>query len=539
MKNSLLNNKRIAIIGGGPVGLTIARLLQIKGADVKVYERDINSLARVSGGTLDVHKNTGQKTFLAAGLLQKLFENSKPTGMCSIDLNGKLLITISPDKSKPEIDRPILRKILLESLLDNTVIWNANLKSISKIESAYELKFENGLSETADIVIATDGSRSKARKFVTDELPEETGTYVIQGEIKNLEKDCPKLYEIIRKNNLACVQDKKTIFLQNRSDGSACFYISFRKTEQWLLDIKLNYTNVDSVNQFLFKIFKDWNPLYHELFNASNEYKGFPLRVFNTNYKKKNQTEKVTLAGDAAHAMTPFGGMGVNMGLKDALLLTNNLTDNQFHSIEAAISDYEKKMNAYTKPIQTETSIADDRIHKDFEHAFYQMKNNIKNSILKVVQYVGLFFLLLTVGVFWGNYFSLSRSFDQFSLTEIITIAKNIVHNLAVPMRILSIATIILISITIYMYPVKKQKWFYFKIFSLMFFIFALLLTILFEVPINNQIMVWTKDNTPHNWQAIISRWQSINVLRTFFAVLSFLLFTASVIKPFQKNRNI
>lgn len=33
-----IKNKKIAIIGGGPGGLTIARLLQIKGADVKVYE---------------------------------------------------------------------------------------------------------------------------------------------------------------------------------------------------------------------------------------------------------------------------------------------------------------------------------------------------------------------------------------------------------------------------------------------------------------------------------------------------------------------
>ena len=31
----LLQNKKIAIIGGGPGGLTLARLLQCKGADVK------------------------------------------------------------------------------------------------------------------------------------------------------------------------------------------------------------------------------------------------------------------------------------------------------------------------------------------------------------------------------------------------------------------------------------------------------------------------------------------------------------------------
>ena len=45
----LINNKKIAIVGGGPGGLTLARLLQLKGADVKVYERDFDKHARVQG----------------------------------------------------------------------------------------------------------------------------------------------------------------------------------------------------------------------------------------------------------------------------------------------------------------------------------------------------------------------------------------------------------------------------------------------------------------------------------------------------------
>ena len=42
-----LEDKQIAIVGGGPGGLTLARLLQLKGANVKVYERDFNKEARV------------------------------------------------------------------------------------------------------------------------------------------------------------------------------------------------------------------------------------------------------------------------------------------------------------------------------------------------------------------------------------------------------------------------------------------------------------------------------------------------------------
>ncbi len=56
--NAILN-KKVAIVGGGPGGLTLARLLQLKGADVTVYERDISKEARVQGATLTCTKIPG------------------------------------------------------------------------------------------------------------------------------------------------------------------------------------------------------------------------------------------------------------------------------------------------------------------------------------------------------------------------------------------------------------------------------------------------------------------------------------------------
>jgi tetracycline resistance monooxygenase len=42
---------KIAILGAGPVGLTMAVLLQQQGMDVTVYERDKDPQARIWGGT--------------------------------------------------------------------------------------------------------------------------------------------------------------------------------------------------------------------------------------------------------------------------------------------------------------------------------------------------------------------------------------------------------------------------------------------------------------------------------------------------------
>ena len=69
----ILKDKKVAIIGAGPVGLTMARLLQQKGIDVSIYERDRNPQARIWGGTLDLHAGSGQQAMQQAGLLEKEF----------------------------------------------------------------------------------------------------------------------------------------------------------------------------------------------------------------------------------------------------------------------------------------------------------------------------------------------------------------------------------------------------------------------------------------------------------------------------------
>ena len=50
---------RIAIIGGGPGGLTLARILQKHGIHATVYEQEHSANARSQGGSLDLHRESG------------------------------------------------------------------------------------------------------------------------------------------------------------------------------------------------------------------------------------------------------------------------------------------------------------------------------------------------------------------------------------------------------------------------------------------------------------------------------------------------
>ena len=142
MNHQLLNNKKVAIIGAGPVGLTMARLLQQNNIDVIVYERDIDQQARIWGGTLDLHKNSGQEAMKKAGLLQTYYDLALPMGINFADEQGHILSTrkSTPQNQydNPEINRNALRKMLLDSLKSDTVIWDEKKMFVYATEAQLE-----------------------------------------------------------------------------------------------------------------------------------------------------------------------------------------------------------------------------------------------------------------------------------------------------------------------------------------------------------------------------------------------------------------
>lgn len=84
---------------GGPVGLMTAGLLQQRGVNVTVYERDLSPDARISGGTLDLHATTGQRALQAAGLLAAFYQLARPTPERAADRQGVVLRDEQPTEA--------------------------------------------------------------------------------------------------------------------------------------------------------------------------------------------------------------------------------------------------------------------------------------------------------------------------------------------------------------------------------------------------------------------------------------------------------
>jgi uncharacterized membrane protein len=148
----------------------------------------------------------------------------------------------------------------------------------------------------------------------------------------------------------------------------------------------------------------------------------------------------------------------------------------------------------------------------------------------KYIELITAMLLTLVSGVFWGTWFSLSRSMHVLPSETFITIGKAIMKNVAVPMSILMPASIVGLVILLFSSRKTRSVYFYCILAALIFFVAALIITLAVEVPIDNQIKTWSVDTIPTDWENIRNRWQQYHTARTFLTLTSILFFTTALI---------
>lgn len=384
---------KIAISGAGPGGLTLARILQRNGIPVTIFELDANAENRDQGGSLDLHPTTGQAALHAAGLMKEFRKFARPEGDCKklIRYDGKILWDENPQvpdentsqtkaangnqeaefeesedviDGRPEIDRVKLRAILVDSLEPGTIQWAKKLVKIEPTvtgskKSGYDLHFADGAVETGfDLVVGADGAWSKVRPLLTDVRPFYSGITGIELWANNVAETNPWLSEYTGNgSSFMFHKDRAVICQRNGSVGvkdSIRVLVSVRQPEDWSDACGIDWTNPAVAREELAeRYFGDCHPDIKKVIKETGDAlwvrKLYMLPVGLDWPGKKG----LTLVGDAAHLMTPFAGVGVNVAMTDAKVLGENIVSwwktragnmEGDEGLEAAVRDYEKEM---------------------------------------------------------------------------------------------------------------------------------------------------------------------------------------------------
>jgi len=372
----LIENKSVAIIGGGPGGLTLARLLQLNNADVKVYERDLNRSARVQGSPLDMHEDSGMAALKGAHLLEEFKQNFRPGADKTLIVNEQAAIFFSDHETKPdedfgnayfrpEIDRGPLRNMLLDSLKPGTVVWDSHFISMEAQNGGWLLHFKNGFSAYADLVIAADGANSRIRPYLTDLKPIYSGILMLEGNIDDAEINAPQIKSLIKNGKIMAFGNHKNLLLGQKGDGNLGFYASFRADENWAAESGLDFSDQKQMLEWFKNEYSEWNSIWYELFqNAAIPF--IPRPIYYMPLEQGWKTlPNLTLLGDAAHVMPPFAGEGANMAMLDALELSKCLTSDQFGTLQEAIAYYETEMRKRATEAIQESLENGDKMHSE------------------------------------------------------------------------------------------------------------------------------------------------------------------------------
>ncbi|KAJ0424324.1 hypothetical protein BJY00DRAFT_309236 [Aspergillus carlsbadensis] len=339
----LPSQSRIAIIGGGPAGLTLGLLLHKRDISFMIFEgRDEPTDADLAkpSGMLDLHEESGLAAIRECGLYGRFLQL---TGECSeaqrvSDKDGNILYTDEGELSeRPEISRHALTNLLATNLPPHTIKWGHKLlsatSSITPNDTEVELDFGHHGKLPFDLVIGADGAWSRVRSLLTDVKPHYAGTQNITTHITQLAK-YPHLAELIGCGSFSALGLRHGITSHRLSQDAARIYTFLTLPDE-------NFPSLSGLASCTAaaaksKILQDdtlldrFGPVIKELVAVScdqetSDNPGALLDIkplytlpIGTSWEHKSN---VTLVGDAAHLMCPWAGEGVNLAMWDSLLL--------------------------------------------------------------------------------------------------------------------------------------------------------------------------------------------------------------------------
>ena len=378
------HNENILIIGAGLCGSLLALRLAQRGYNVNVYESrpDLRVTDISAGKSINLAlSDRGFKALRLAGVEEKARAICIPMkGRLIHDLEGNTFASNYSGRKGEyinSISRGDLNGMLLTEAdrFDNlTIHFNTECTSVDLDTNTVFFKnnlAKEGFNITADIIFGTDGAGSELRKSYYLErkfLFSYSQNFLTHG-YKELEIPASKKGKHqISKDYLHIWPrgDYMLIALANL-DGSFTVTL-FLGREEGEYNFK-DLTSKEKINAFFKKQFPDALALIP---NITEEFENNPTGALGTikcsPWYYKGRT---LIMGDAAHAVVPFYGQGMNASFEDVTVL-DGIIDKHEGNWETIFKVYQKTRKADA-----------DAIGELAEENYFEMRDHVANPIFK------------------------------------------------------------------------------------------------------------------------------------------------------------
>ncbi len=379
-----MKKQKILIIGAGLSGSLLALRLAKKGykVDLRESRKDLRVTDISAGKSINLaFSDRGIKALTLAGVIDKVMS------IC-IPMKGRLIHNIdettffSPysgrgDKHINSISRGDLNGILMneaEKLPNLKITFESECKKVNlkkNIAHFYNHKTNSKDKIKADIIFGTDGAGSSLRKsmFKQREILFSFSQQWLKHGYKELSFPATENGEFSTEKNALHIWPRGTYMLiaLPNLDGSFTVTLFLPHNEGKYSFESLNSS--EKVKNFFKEQFPDALKLMPDLIKDFNENPVGALGTIKCSpYSYKGKT---LLIGDAAHAVVPFYGQGMNASFEDVTVL--------FKYIDKYEGDWQKIFSEYEKERKKDADAIGDLAVENY----YEMRDYVANDLFK------------------------------------------------------------------------------------------------------------------------------------------------------------
>ncbi|NND63823.1 MAG: FAD-dependent monooxygenase [Flavobacteriaceae bacterium] len=384
--------ENILIIGAGLCGSLLALRMAQRGYNITLIEKrpDLRKVSQDAGRSINLAlSDRGLKGLRLAGVEEAARKLCIPMqGRMIHDKDGNTFLSKYSGRENEHINsisRPGLNMLLLnevEKMPNVNLHFNLGCKSVDLENAAATFRnYETGETQTftGDVLFGTDGAGSVVRKSMFEDK-----RFLFSFSQQWLTHGYKEL-EIPATENGGYRIDKDALHIWPRGadmlialpnlDGSftVTLFAPYEDSDYCFN----NLTTEEKVLEYFNNEFADIVPLIPDLTNEFFENPTAPLGTIKCS--PWNSYGKSILLGDAAHAIVPFYGQGMNASFEDVVVFDEILEKHQ-GNWDTVFSEYEKSRKKDTDAI---ADLAVDNFHEMKEHTaspLFQKKRKLETA---------------------------------------------------------------------------------------------------------------------------------------------------------------